>query len=528
MAFRLGVDVGGTHTDAVIINTTSEANKIMGAVKVPTTSDVETGIINSIDAVLDNSNIKASQIDYVMIGTTQSRNAIIERSNLSSIGLIRIGSPSAIGIEPFYTWSEDFKQTIGDNWFIIDGGYEFDGRPIMSIDEQQVRQVLYEIKKRKLEALAISCVFSPVCADQELEVARLAKEVLGNAFPITLSHKIGSIGLLERENSAALNAALTNIARQIAEGLERALKVRNIKAPTFFSQNDGTLMSIDYAKNYSILTICSGPSNSIRGAAFLSGIKNCIVIDVGGTSTDVGILQNGYPRESYLPISLGEIKTNFRMPDLISLGLGGGSLVNLVQDEIEIGPESVGYKIISDGRTWGGHRLTLTDVAITAKKMEVAKICSEGKAVDLSDEIVASVFDRVSNMVETAIDKIKTKHNLLPVVLVGGGSFLVNNKLKGASKVVRPKYYEFANAIGTAIAQVGGEVDRIWSLKTKTRNQVVKEAKDHAITEAVRAGADPKTVEIVDVEEIPVAYLPVEAVRIKVKAAGNLRSVNKT
>ncbi len=525
MSIRLAVDVGGTHTDAVILSTTIGNSKLLGAIKVPTSPDVETGIIHAIDTVLDRTDVKANQINYVMIGTTQSRNAIIQRKNLASIGVIRIGSPSATGIEPFYTWSEDLKELVGQHWFIVDGGYEFDGSQIVSLKERQVKDALLEIKQRRLEAIAISGVFSPVCAQQELRVAQLAREILGDDFPITLSHQVGSIGLLERENSAALNASLTNIARQIAESLEKTLKNRNITAPTFFSQNDGSLMSIEYAKNYSILTICSGPSNSIRGAAFLSGLKNCLVVDVGGTSTDIGILQNGYPRESYLPIALGEIKTNFRMPDLISLGLGGGSVVDLNFKDIRIGPESVGYNIVTHGQTWGGHKLTLTDVAISANNLDKEKLKSGGQAVDLPVNVINAIFTKVNQMIEEAIDKIKTSHDLIPVILVGGGSFMVNSELKGASKVIRPQNYEFANAIGAAIAKVGGEVDQIWSLNGNTRNQAIKEAKNKAIEEAVKAGADPKTVKIVDIEETPLAYLPVEALRIKVKATGELQSV---
>lgn len=524
MTIRLAVDVGGTHTDAVILDFTRGRGSLLGSVKVPTSPDVETGIVQSMESVLEASTISSEQINYVMIGTTQSRNAILQRQGLARIGLIRIGSPSVSEIEPFFTWSEDLREAIGNNWFLVDGGYEFDGRPISQINEEQVRKVLLEIKRQRLEAIAVCGVFSPVCAQQELEVGRLAEEVLGPGFPITLSHQVGSIGLLERENSAALNAALAMVAKNIAEGLEKALRLRNIKAPTYFSQNDGTLMSIEYAKKYSILTICSGPSNSIRGAAFLSGLKDCIVIDVGGTSTDIGILQNGYPRESYMSVALGEVETNFRMPDLISLGLGGGSIVKLGHGKIEIGPESVGYNIISRGKTWGGDILTLTDAAIAANILDMNKIHPGGRSVPVQEGMIKQVFEKVNSIIEGAIDKIKTSHDPLPVILVGGGSLMVNSTLRGASEVIRPKNYEFANAIGAAIAKVGGEVDKIWSLRSKTREQVMREAKSQAIAEAVRAGADSRTVEILDVEEFPVAYLPVDAVRLKIKAAGELPS----
>ncbi|MEZ4571318.1 MAG: hydantoinase/oxoprolinase family protein [Thermomicrobiales bacterium] len=93
----------------------------------------------------------------------------------------------------------------------------------------------------------------------------------------------------------------------------------------FFSQNDGTLMALEYATRYPILTVASGPANSIRGAAFLSRLEDAIVVDVGGTSTDIGILVKGFPRESSIAVDIGGVRTNFRMPDLISIALGGGT-----------------------------------------------------------------------------------------------------------------------------------------------------------------------------------------------------------
>jgi N-methylhydantoinase A/oxoprolinase/acetone carboxylase beta subunit len=126
-------------------------------------------------------------------------------------------------------------------------------------------------------------------------------------------------------------------------------------------------------------------------------------------------------------------------------------------------------------------------------------------------------------MVEEAIDKMKTSPEPVPVILVGGGSVLLPNELRGASEVIRPSHFEVANAIGAAIAQVSGEIDRVFSLEERGREEVLKEAKEIAVKEAIKAGADPKTVEIVDIDEIPLAYLPGNAIRIRVKAAGYLR-----
>ena len=110
--------------------------------------------------------------------------------------------------------------------------------------------------------------------------------------------------------------------------MRSALAAHGLTAVTLFAQNDGTLMSLDQALRYPVLTIGSGPANSVRGAAFLTGAADSLVADVGGTSTDIGVLANGFPRESSYGVEIGGIRTNFRMPDLVTIALGGGTVVS--------------------------------------------------------------------------------------------------------------------------------------------------------------------------------------------------------
>jgi N-methylhydantoinase A/oxoprolinase/acetone carboxylase beta subunit len=116
----------------------------------------------------------------------------------------------------------------------------------------------------------------------------------------------------------------------------------------------------------------------------------------------------------------------------------------------------------------------------------------------------------------------KTSADPVPVILVGGGSILLPDKLKGASEVIRPKHFGVANAIGAAIAQVSGQVERVFSLDELGREKTLELAKKMAIDEAIKAGANPETIEIVDMEDVPLAYLPGNASRVRVKAAGVL------
>ena len=171
-------------------------------------------------------------------------------------------------------------------------------------------------------------MFAPVSPRHELAAAEIVKRELGEEMHVSLSHEIGSVGLLERENATILNAALVGVARDVATAMRDALAAHGLRPVTFFAQNDGTLMALGHALRYPVLTIGSGPANSVRGAAFLTGNTDSLVADVGGTSTDVGVLVNGFPRESSEGVEIGGVRTNFRMPDLVTIALGGGTVVS--------------------------------------------------------------------------------------------------------------------------------------------------------------------------------------------------------
>ena len=518
MRYRLGIDVGGTNTDAVILD---EKNNVIAKHKETTTPDVSTGITRAVERVLELSKINPTNITNAMLGTTHATNAIVERKGLSRVGLIRLSAPSGFGIPPFIDWPKDMIETTGNSFIIVKGGYEYNGVPISNPEIDEIKKALSQLQKRGIESLAVSGVFSPVNDDQENLVRELAIEIFGKDFPITLSNEIGSIGLIERENAAVLNAAIRKLAERAYGGFQDVLKNHGINADLFITQNDGTLMSIEYAKKYPVLTIASGPTNSLRGAAFLSGIKDAIVVDVGGTTTDVGILTKGFPRESSSDVEIGGVRTNFRMPDLVSLGLGGGSIVAKDENEITIGPKSVGYKLTKEALIFGGQTLTATDIAVAAG---LANIGDSSRLTHLGDADVKKAMEKIKTMVEEAIDKVKISAKELPVVVVGGGSILIPDNLRGASEVIKPKHFEVANAIGASIAQVSGSIDGVYDITAKGRDAVIEELKNQAKLEATKAGADETTVEVVELEEIPLAYLPSNAVRFKVKAVGNLKS----
>lgn len=515
MKYRLGIDVGGTNTDAVILDL---ANRPVGKAKTPTTEDVTTGIVRALDMVLAQSNVSPSDISHAMLGTTHCTNAIVERERLSEIGIIRLGAPATLAIKPLTAWPRDLKEKLGKHSYVVEGGHEYDGKEIAPLDEAAVRRIAEELRGR-VSAIAVSGAFSPVNPDHEKRVGDIIRGICGEDFSVSLSYEIGSIGLLERENATILNAAVVEVARRAAGAFRSALEARGVRATLYFTQNDGTLMALEYAMRYPILTIASGPANSIRGAAYLSGLADAVIVDVGGTTTDVGVLVKGFPRESAVAVEIGGVRTNFRMPDLISLGLGGGSLVRRVDGRMVVGPQSVGYRLMERARVFGGDTLTMTDVAVSRG---MAKLGDAAALRNVSASDVEEAFAVAVGLVEETIDRIKTSAEPVPVVGVGGGSILLPASIRGASEVIRPDHFEVANAIGAAIAQVSGEVDRVYSLEGRVREEVLAEAKEAARQEAIKAGADTDSIEIIEVDEIPLAYLPSNAVRLRCKAAGSL------
>ncbi|WP_344649065.1 hydantoinase/oxoprolinase N-terminal domain-containing protein, partial [Cryptosporangium japonicum] len=261
----LGVDVGGTNTDAVVID---GAGAVLAHTKQATTDDVTGGIRAAIAAVLAALGEERSRVSRVMLGTTHATNAIVARRHLDRVAAIRLGAPAATEYPPLLGWPADLAGLVLADSAMVGGGHMVDGTPIAPLDRDAIRRFL---DRNRFDAVAVTGIFSPSTPDQELEVADLVRAHLGPDARIFLSHDIGPTGLLERENATVLNAALYSVARAVTEALLTVVAEEGLDAVTFFAQNDGTLMSLDYAAQYPVLTIGSGPANSIRGAAYLSG-----------------------------------------------------------------------------------------------------------------------------------------------------------------------------------------------------------------------------------------------------------------
>jgi len=507
MTLRIGIDVGGTNTDAVVL----DGATVVAATKTTTSEDVTIGILNALTEVLEG--VDLDDVASVFIGTTHFINAIAQARGLEPVSVVRLATPPQ-SLLPMIDWPDHLRHIVGDRFHVCQGGAQFDGAPLNPVDEEGLRGIAKQIADSGIRYVALSSVFSPVNPEPEILAERVLQEELPDVT-VTRSTLVGRVGLLERENATILNASLLELAGRVIDGLEQVVTQAGIRAPILLSQNDGTVMTLDRARQFPIFTIASGPTNSMRGAALLTGIEDAVVLDVGGTTCDVGLLQRGFPRESTVAMSLAGVRSNFRIPDVLSLALGGGTKVS--DDGEAVGPESVGFRIVDEARVFGGPTLTFTDVAVAggADPIGDAALVADVPAATV-ERALAVVADRVVQ----AIEKTKLQASDTPVIVVGGGGPLLA-AVPGVGALVIPENAGVANAVGAAFAEAGGEVDRVYNLAGTTRAEVLESAKAEAVAKAVEAGAEPETVRIVDADDVPLTHLGGgAAVHVRVKAAG--------
>ena len=497
---RLGIDVGGTNTDAALVDADGA---VVAWAKTPTTEDPAEGIERALAGVLQDG---PTALRLVALGTTHALNAVLRRRDLGRVMTIRVAAPATRSVPPMTGWPDDLRAAVDGGSAIVRGGVEVDGR-VHPIDADEISVVL---DGQAMDAVAISGPFSLQDPSQEVEVADLVRELLGGEVPVSLSHRVGGLGLLERENATILNASLRDVVAHVAEGFLAALAAHDVAATPFFTQNDGTLMRVEHALEVPVLTIGSGPANSIRGAAALTGATDAFVIDVGGTSTDVGVIVGGFPRVAAVGVDLGGVRTNFRMPDVYSAAAGGGTIIT---PDGGLGVDSVGGRLTSDALVFGGSVATLSDAAVAAGRAAM------GDPKLLGDRMWPRALADADARVADALDRMKTSREPVPVIMVGGGSTLIGDDLPGASGVERPTRFDVANAVGAAIALVSGEADLVAEVGQR-RDEAIDACVAQARERAIAAGADPDTLDIVAVDETPLAYMDRPMSQLRAKVAG--------
>ncbi|KAF4809915.1 putative D-/L-hydantoinase subunit A [Colletotrichum siamense] len=530
---RIGVDVGGTNTDAVAIDLSfqhTESRGVLAHFKTPTTPDATSGIETAVRTVLAAADLTNSpeRIASVTIGTTHFINAVIERDvrRLQKVGVLRLSKSFLREVPAFAEFPPDLAAVLKSYVGIVDGGLHIDGSQEAPVIEAQVVAECAKIRESGVGAVVISGVYSPIdeVFGQEEKVRDIILREVPGIDVVCSKEASASIGFIERENAAILNGAILRYARKTVSRFRLAIKRLNLTCPLFLTQNDGTILDAASAAKIPIRTFSSGPTNSMRGAAYLAGLDSggdcsAIVVDIGGTTSDVGVLlPSGMPRQASAYVTVAGVRVNYSMPHLHSIGLGGGSIVRTVDGKVKVGPESVGLELLSRALVFGGDVCTTTDVAVAAGK---AVVGATEKVKSLEVGFVEEAISRIKALLEGAVDVIKTSPDPVPVLLVGGGAILSPDSLKGASKLIRPPFHDVANAVGAAIARVCGAVDIVQGTTHQTEGQAIDNAKKIAIERAIAAGAIPESIKIAEVETMPLQYVA-NQVRTLVKAVGDI------
>ncbi|KAK8081653.1 hydantoin utilization protein A [Apiospora saccharicola] len=531
---RIGVDVGGTNTDGAVLNPEKSSDPDRGIVawkKSSTTKNPSDGIFNVIRDMFKQSSVDAQDVASVTIGTTHFINAVVEmdRSRLARVAVIRLCGPFSKDIPVGIDWPPKLRNIICAYRGLVDGGLEIDGSLIEELDEEALRRECDMIKSQGIKSIVVIGIFSPI--DIVYRQEERAAAIIREAYPevdVVLSKEVANIGFLERENAAVLNASILAFARHTIHSFQDAISRLGLSCPVFVTQNDGTILPAGAAARLPIRTFSSGPTNSMRGAAFLTQDRQksnqgeaTMVVDIGGTTTDVGLLlPNGFPRQAAAYSEIAGVRTNFSYPDVRSIGLGGGSIVRRDKGgSLTIGPDSVGYQIQEKALLFGGTVPTATDYTVLDQPtLGIGDLSLLQNNAGLA-EGVPEFKATVKAMLERIIDTMKTSPSDIPVVLVGGGAVIAPDNLVGASRVIKSNWSGVANAIGAATARVSG-VDSITSTESRTVAQVIEEASRSAIDKAVANGAARQTVAIAEVESFPLQYIANKS-RVVVKAVGD-------
>ncbi len=324
--YGLGVDTGGTFTDAVIVDL--DDNTVVAKRKSPTTHhDLSIGLGNSVRAVFESCDIKPEDISLVGISTTLATNSILEGHG-GEVGLILIG------------WNPMEPVHFGEkNQVFVKGGYDSKGQPLAPMSKAEVTEAIKKVSEG-VDAIAISGLFSIANSSQEKKVKELAIQMTG--LPVIAGHELSAaMGIDLRAETAVLNGKLISIVSKFFDDVERTFKEVGVKAPIMVYKGDGSVMTIDNARIYPIETILSGPAASSMGGMMLSGYEDCLMVDIGGTSTDIAIMEGGFPQIQFEGASVGKWRTRVKAVDMSTVALGGDSKVTLDGPRFILGPDRV-------------------------------------------------------------------------------------------------------------------------------------------------------------------------------------------
>jgi N-methylhydantoinase A len=459
----VGLDVGGTHTDVVVL----QGQEIVSKVKLLTDEEdlLQTVCFGIFEAI---QGLKIQSIERVVVSTTLATNAIVQ-DKIEPVGVVVASGP---GINP---WA----YVIGDHYYPVGGAVDHRGIEVAPINEDEVLGIGKELKSKNVRNLALVSKFSVRNPGLELKMG----DLLADSFDsVTLGHKLsGHLNFGRRIATAYLNAAVTSISRKFYQATRGCMDKEGIRVPLEILKADGGTMAQEVSGQYAVETILSGPAASVMGTlTFADRTKEEVVLDIGGTTTDIAILVDGVPLLKPLGIRMGGFNTLVRGLRTFSLGVGGDSWVRVQGGELKVGPERKGRALAH-----GGPEPTPTDALIA---LGLAPGGQKQRAIDgirrlaermgknleeTAEEVVARTCALILEAVNALVERVNqqpvyTIHELLKgrqvkpsgLIIIGGPARELAPRLETMSgwQARVPPDYDVANAIGAAMARTTCEV----------------------------------------------------------------------
>lgn len=522
----LGIDVGGTYTDAVLV----EGNQVIGSAKSPTThGKLLAGMLGALDGVLHKAGSR--RIERIALSTTLVTNAIVE-NKMYPVGVLVIPGPGM-----------NITSLLPPHAYILAGSIDHRGREIAGVERAQVVDAMLHFRKEGIRFFAVIGKFSVRNPAQELQVTGWMKELCPEAECIALGHQLGSnLNFPRRIHTAYLNAAVWGIYQEFADAMEEALRQRHLTAPVFILKADGGTLSLAASRRRPVETVITGPAASILGARALGDITQpAVTLDIGGTTTDIALWRGGRPLFAAKGVHIGSSMTQVRSFLTRSIGLGGDSWIRREKGRYLIGPERKGLPA-----ALGGPYPTITDALCVLGETclgdkDKARQALGSLLPEVAEDIARQVLDTAAGYMADAVREMLDSweqepqyrvHDVLKlpqfglrrIVGIGGGAKGLTQRVadKLGCTGVLPEGGAVANAIGAAVARstllltlrVDTEQDKMIyveegrqtpvTLREVGEAAVIDAAKEHLAEKAVQAQFPIEEIDTVYTETFPV------------------------
>ena len=499
MSYRLGVDVGGTFTDLLLFDDKTGASH---KTKVPSTpDDPSRAVVNGTKNICEIAGISADQIDYFLHGTTVATNAVLEGKG-AKVGLIVTEGYRQIlqiarsfvpgGLAAWIVWPKPEPMAELEDTVEVSGRMNAFGKEIRSIDEAQVRKAMKSLKKRNVEAITICLMNSYVNGEHELQIARIAKEYFPE-LSISISHQVlPEMMEYERALTTTANSSVRPIVSRYVSNLETELRKMGMEGQLNLLRSDGGLMSAAKSQTNPVNLLMSGPAGGVTGALWIAknaGFKNILTLDVGGTSTDVALIENAEPR-LVRDTAVGHLKVRASSLDVKTVGAGGGSIAHVPEltGALRVGPESAGAVPGPACYSKGGDLPTVTDANVVLGYLpeellggafKLDRKAAEAAVQKIADALGISLYDAAAGIIDIvnenmfgALRMISVQQGYDPrdfaLMGFGGAGSLHSNavaKLMNSWPVIVPRSPGVLCAVGDATTRSRAETSRSHSLR---------------------------------------------------------------